>query len=126
MVVRDDVLVEVPRRVEEVAREAGYANELEAIPADRCFRPARRTPWPAIHGVMHARVDATPGSEPYADVDEALEGKERASRFVRMGMHFPLRKGTKVLLPTSTSTPTGRSSWATGWSWTTSWGTRRS
>lgn len=99
---------------------ARYANELEAIPADRCFRPARRTPWPAIHGVMHARVDATPGSEPYADVDElgrylvripfdeGLQGKERASRFVRMaqpyaggegsGMHFPLRKGTEVIL----------------------------
>jgi type VI secretion system secreted protein VgrG len=99
---------------------ARYVNTFRAIPDDRAFRPARTTPWPVIHGVMHAKVDASPGSEPYADVDELgrylvripfdedLEGRGRASRYVRMaqpyaggdgsGMHFPLRKGTEVLL----------------------------
>lgn len=99
---------------------ARYQNAFQVLPDDRPFRPARETAWPVIHGVMHARVDASPGTEPYADVDhlgrylvripfdEGLDGKQRASRYVRMaqpyagadgaGMHFPLRKGTEVLL----------------------------
>lgn len=98
---------------------ARYLNRFQAIPDDRPFRPAQCA-WPAIHGLMHAKVDASPGSEPYADVDELgrylvripfdedLDGKQRASRYVRMaqpyageqgsGMHFPLRKGTEVIL----------------------------
>ncbi|HLY72642.1 MAG TPA: type VI secretion system tip protein TssI/VgrG [Planctomycetota bacterium] len=95
-----------------------YTNEFDAIPGDDVFRPERRTPWPSIHGVINAKVDAG-GSGDYAEIDDqgrykvklpfdltdAKEGK--ASRFIRMaqpyagadmGMHFPLHKDTEVLL----------------------------
>lgn len=102
----------------EGAARAEYANEFRAIPADRAFRPRRATPWPSIKGAMHAKIDAA-GSGEYAEVDEHGQYKVRlpidlsnpadgkASRYVRMaqpyagsdhGMHFPLHKGTEVLL----------------------------
>ncbi|MCU0723391.1 MAG: type VI secretion system tip protein VgrG, partial [Planctomycetes bacterium] len=97
-----------------------YGNEFTAIPndPDRPFRPERSTPWPEIKGVMHARVDGTPGAAS-AEVDswgrykvklpldrsEAKEGE--SSRYVRMaqpnagpdgGFHFPLKPGVEVVL----------------------------
>jgi len=97
-----------------------YENTFTAIPDDRAWRPERLTDWPAIKGVMHAKVDAE-GDGRYAELDEhgryklkmpfdehsdtASDG--RASRWVRMaqpyaganaGMHFPLLKGTEVLI----------------------------
>lgn len=97
-----------------------YSNRFEAIPDDRTWRPERTTAWPTIKGVMHARVDAE-GDGRYAELDEHgryklvlpfdehADGAEpgRASRWVRMaqpyagqnaGMHFPLLKGTEVLV----------------------------
>ena len=95
-----------------------YSNEFDCIPGDDVFRPERRTPWPSIHGVVNAKVDAG-GKGDYAEIDDqgrykvklpfdlsdAKDGK--ASRFIRMsqpyagadmGMHFPLHKDTEVLL----------------------------
>jgi len=99
---------------------SAYSNTFTAIRSDVVFRPERVTPWPAIHGVMHARVDGE-GDGSYAELDEygrykivfpfdehAPEAKPgQASRWVRMaqpyaghksGMHFPLLKGTEVLV----------------------------
>lgn len=103
-----------------VVTSVSYSNAFTAIPADVCFRPECRTPWPSIHGVMHAHIDGESDGE-YADLDKygrytvrvpfdmAGDGKEdgKASRQIRMlqpyagsdsGMTFPLRKGTEVLL----------------------------
>jgi type VI secretion system secreted protein VgrG len=92
--------------------------EFEAIPATLPFRPALTTPWPSIHGVIHAHIDAD------EDRTEAIlddQGRYRvkfpfdasgtkggkSSRLVRMaqpyagpgyGSHFPLHKGTEVLV----------------------------
>ena len=97
-----------------------YTNTFTAIPADVCYRPECNTAWPPINGVMHARVDGGSDGE-YADLDQFgrytvrvpfdQHGDDKddgkASRQIRMlqpyagqdsGMHFPLRKGTEVLL----------------------------
>lgn len=99
-------------------QRAFYTNEFEAIPADLVFRPERTTPKPRVTGTVNARVDAG-GSGEYAEIDDQgrykvqipfdLSGADggTASRFVRMaqpyagsgmGMHFPLHKGTEVIL----------------------------
>jgi type VI secretion system secreted protein VgrG len=95
-----------------------YRNSFAAIPATAQFRPERNTTKPRIHGTMNAVIDAE-GSGADAEVDEygrykvrlqfdrAEHGDAKASQWVRMatpyagadhGMHFPLRKGTEVLL----------------------------
>ncbi len=95
-----------------------YTNSFAAIPADLQYRPPRKTPWPRFYGVMNAIIDAE-GSGQYAELDEYGRDKVRlpfdlanrpdgkASSWIRMaepyagggyGMHFPLRKGTEVLL----------------------------
>jgi len=82
------------------------------------FRPERKTERPRIAGAITARIDAA-GSGQYAELDEHgrykvvlpfdLSGRKdgKASAWVRMaqpyagsdhGMHFPLHKGTEVLL----------------------------
>ena len=99
---------------------ADYKNSFECIPADLEFRPERTVRWPTIHGVMHARVDGE-GDGSVAELDEFGRYKVRipwdenakdaapgkASRWIRMsqpyagpetGFHFPLLKGTEVLL----------------------------
>ncbi len=94
-----------------------YRNEFTAIPVDVAFRPARETPWPKMHGVMNAHVDAA-GDGEYAELDEEgrykvimpfdLSGTKdgKASRPVRMaqpysgpgyGFHTPLHKGSEVI-----------------------------
>jgi len=108
------------------AGEVEYENSFEAIPAKTLYRPARDTDWPVIHGVMHAFVDSTESDAIYADLDDqgrymvrlpfdegfAEHADGKGSRFVRMaqpfvaapgekpasGFHFPLRKGTEVLI----------------------------
>jgi len=97
-----------------------YRNAFAAIPADRDFRPERVTPWPAIKGAIHARVDGEGGehgavddlgryrlSIPFDEYADADDRKGRATRLVRMaqpyagpdaGFHFPLLEGTEVLL----------------------------
>ncbi len=95
-----------------------YSARFEAIPLDVPFRPERVTPWPSIHGVMHAHIDAD-GSGETAQIDDQGRYKVRlpfdamgqkgakASRWIRMaqpyagagyGSHFPLHKGAEVLL----------------------------
>tara|TARA_R110002072_G_scaffold36834_1_gene108120 strand:+ start:1924 stop:4980 length:3057 start_codon:yes stop_codon:yes gene_type:complete len=102
---------------------ASYENRFTAIPLDVPFRPERLTEWPAIKGVMHGKIDSSKGAE-YADLDEDgcytvripydphFDNEEEreaggASRRMRMaqpfsgmdaGFHFPLRKGTEVIL----------------------------
>ncbi len=99
-----------------------YENSFEAVTDDQPWRPARVTAWPSIHGVMHAKIDAE-GNGQYAELDEhgrykiklpfdegtslGLLDDGKASRWVRMaqpyagenaGMHFPLLKGTEVIV----------------------------
>lgn len=95
-----------------------YLGRFEAIPLEVAYRPERVTAWPRINGVIHAHVDAD-GSGEAAQIDDQgrykvklpfdLSGKKgaKASRWIRMaqpysgsgyGSHFPLHKGTEVLL----------------------------
>jgi type VI secretion system secreted protein VgrG len=95
-----------------------YTVSLSAIADDVQFRPRRVTSWPHIYGVEAAVVDG-PANNEYAQIDDQgryaikmhfdesslTDGK--ASTFVRMaqphgggieGFHFPLRKGTEVMV----------------------------
>ncbi len=96
-----------------------YHNSFTAIPADTQFRPERKAVKPRIPGTMNALIDAE-GSGDYAELDEQgrykvrlpfdiddAHGAGKASHFIRMsqpyagsdyGVHFPLHKGTDVLL----------------------------
>lgn len=101
------------------ASGATYSNTFLAIPKSKSFRPPCVTPWPAIKGVMHAVIDGEDDSTPYAQIDDKGRYKVRfpldrgdssgghASRWVRkaeayagpnQGMHFPLLKGSEVLI----------------------------
>lgn len=103
---------------EEGGENLFYRNTLTAIPASVQFRPQRSMKKPFIHGVMNAVIDGA-GSDQYAELDEHgrykvilpfdLSGRDQghASSWLRMmqpyvgsdhGMHFPLHKGTEVLL----------------------------
>jgi type VI secretion system secreted protein VgrG len=95
-----------------------YFVEITAIAAKTQFRAESRTPWPRIYGYENGNIEGPAESE-YAQIDEQgryrvklkfdesnLKGA-RASTFVRMmqphgggieGFHFPLRKGTEVVL----------------------------
>jgi type VI secretion system secreted protein VgrG len=98
--------------------DAVYRCKLAAIPATVQFRPDRATPAPRVDGVVSAVIDG-PADSPYAQIDkqgrykirvkfdegEPADGK--GSMHVRMlqphggsseGFHFPLRKGTEVML----------------------------
>ncbi len=95
-----------------------YLAEVTAIPATTQFRAESRTAWPRIYGYENGTVDGAALSE-YAQIDEHGrylikfkfdEGSGReggASTYVRMmqphgggveGFHFPLRKGTEVVM----------------------------
>ena len=95
-----------------------YLARFEAITLDTPFRPERATPWPRIHGLMHAHIDADSNGD-YAEIDKEGRYKVRmpfdmslsknggASRWIRMaqpyagagyGSHHPLHKGTEVLI----------------------------
>ena len=99
-------------------REPGYINRFTLIPSDVQFRPEVKTPKPRFYGTINAKVDAS-GDGKYAELDDQgrykvilpfdMSGREggKASRWIRMaqpyagedyGMHFPLHKGTEVLL----------------------------
>ncbi len=97
--------------------QPGYEVRFTAIPADRQFRPARITPKPRLHGVMHGHIDSeTLTSRAELDsqgrykvaipFDLSGRSKGKASRYIRMaqpyggsgqGMHFPLLKGTEII-----------------------------
>ncbi len=95
-----------------------YRNSFTCIPAGTQFRPQRKTDKPKMHGTMNAKVDAS-GSGQYAELDDqgrykvvlpldtSGRGAGKATAWLRMaqpytgsdhGMHFPLHKGTEVLL----------------------------
>ncbi|WP_051261865.1 type VI secretion system Vgr family protein [Desulfovibrio inopinatus] len=95
-----------------------YTNALRAIPADTQFRPEQRAVKPRCYGTLNANVEAD-GDTDYAFLDEhgrykvrlpfdiGGEPEGKASSWLRMaqpyggaghGMHFPLLKGTEVLL----------------------------
>jgi type VI secretion system secreted protein VgrG len=98
--------------------ETRYANSFRAIPDAVQFRAERTTPRPSVAGTLTATVDAE-GSGQYAELDEYGQYKvqlpfdrtdkagAKGSARVRMatpysgsdhGMHFPLHKGSEVLL----------------------------
>ena len=95
-----------------------YRNSFTAISSEIQCRPERTTEKPRFAGTMHAHIDAA-GDGQYAEIDEQGRYKVRlpfdlnspvggkASSWIRMaqpyagdthGMHFPLHKGTEVLL----------------------------
>jgi type VI secretion system secreted protein VgrG len=122
----DHLVIEVAHHGSQEMEAAGgadepsssYGNEFLAIPAAVTFRPLRSTPRPVIPGSLNAKIDAS-GSGQYAELDDHGRYKVKipfdrgdlqdgnASRFIRMaqpyagenmGMHFPLHKGTEVVL----------------------------
>jgi type VI secretion system secreted protein VgrG len=95
-----------------------YEARFDAIPFDVAYRPERATPWPRVKGIMHAHIDADTSGD-YAMIDSQGRYRVRmpldlgggkgskASQWIRMaqsysgagyGQHFPLHKGTEVLL----------------------------
>ena len=109
--------------VEHVGRGATYHYSNEFTCLDKAaieYRPERRTPWPQIAGVYHAKVCAAPGGGQYAHVDDRGRYKvrflfdightgddDKASCWVRKcesyvgknyGFHAPLLKDFEVLI----------------------------
>ncbi|CCO24159.1 type VI secretion system Vgr family protein [Maridesulfovibrio hydrothermalis] len=95
-----------------------YRNTFTCIPAQVQFRPERKAVKPKFSGSMNAKIDAA-GSGQYAELDgqgrykvilpfdESGRHEGKATTWLRMaqpyggsdhGMHFPLHKGTEVLL----------------------------
>ena len=95
-----------------------YECNFKAIPSSKQFRPERTTPWPTIAGLMSATVDDE-GDGKYAQLNEYGQYKlqllydqtskqpNKGSCWVRLatpyagvknGLHFPLLKGTEVML----------------------------
>jgi type VI secretion system secreted protein VgrG len=114
--------VRVPSlRLEEAASRdtpENYKAIFTAIPFKTQFRPKRVTPWPRIAGFINGHVEADTGGD-YAQIDKLGRYKVKlpfdvgsrkglsASRWIRMaqaysgagyGQHFPLHKGTEVLI----------------------------
>lgn len=109
----------ISAEVTEGEKKIFYRNSFKAIPSDVQYRPERKAEKPRISGTLHAEVDAE-GTGMYAEIDAQGRYKVRlpfdinenhrpgkASSFVRMvqpyggesyGAHFPLHKGTEVLL----------------------------
>lgn len=95
-----------------------YRVSVSAIDANVQYRQPPTTRWPRVHGSENAIVDG-PASSEYAQVDDdgrylvklhfdaSALGDGEASTFMRMmqphggtaeGHHFPLRKGTEVMV----------------------------
>lgn len=95
-----------------------YLVELTAIPAKTQLRAESRTPWPRIYGYETGTIDGAAESD-YGQIDdqgrynlkfkfdESSLKSGKASTYVRMmqphgggieGFHFPLRKGTEVVI----------------------------
>ncbi|MCX5830213.1 MAG: type VI secretion system tip protein TssI/VgrG [Deltaproteobacteria bacterium] len=98
--------------------KVNYRNYFTAIPGSVQFRPEAKAEKPKISGTISGMIDAA-GSGQYAELDPQgrykiifpfdLSGRTggKASNWVRMaqpyvgsdhGMHFPLHKGTEVLI----------------------------
>ncbi len=96
----------------------GYRARFEAIPASVQYRPARVTPWPEVHGLMHGHIDSdSSGKFSTLDAqgryrvrfpfDNAGKTGEKSSTWVRLaqsyagsgyGSHYTLHKGTEVIV----------------------------
>ena len=95
-----------------------YEVEVFAIPSDVPYRAPQTAAWPRIYGFEHGTVDGK-ATSPYAQIDDQGRYLVRfhfdtadladgsTSTFLRMmqphggnpeGFHFPLRKGTEVML----------------------------
>ncbi|MBE0506337.1 MAG: type VI secretion system tip protein VgrG [Marinospirillum sp.] len=99
--------------------QAPYQNRIQALRTSLQFRPSVTTEKPRFHGVLNAIIDGGE-DERYAHIDaegrykvilpfdrERVPGEGKASCWIAMmqpsagtggGMHFPLLKGTEVLL----------------------------
>ena len=101
-----------------VGTERPYRAHFTAIPFDIAYRPARRTHWPRIDGVINAHIEEDTAGD-YAQIDDEGRYKVKfpfdvgtkkglaSSRWIRMaqayagssyGQHFPLHKGAEVLI----------------------------
>ncbi len=104
--------------VEQREEQMMYSNTFGAIYSDEQFRAEHTTHKPKISGTINAKIDAAASGE-YAEIDEYGRYKvilpfDRSGRFngkasawfrmmspsagQKQGMHFPLHKGTEVLL----------------------------
>jgi len=112
------LLAGIRKGLSEAEEQPYYRNSFVSIPAEVQFRPERKTEKARFYGTMNARIDAA-GSGKYAELDDHgrykvklpfdLSGRKdgKGSAYLRMaqpyagtdhGMHFPLHKGTEVLL----------------------------
>jgi type VI secretion system VgrG family protein len=115
-----EITVDVPG-VQNILGEdmrTAYSNTFECLPVTTPFRPRRVTPKPVVSGVMRGIVDGE-GDGARAEIDASGRYKVRlledlrspapgkASKFIRKaevyagkdgGMHFPLLKGTEVIV----------------------------
>jgi type VI secretion system secreted protein VgrG len=95
-----------------------YSNTFSMISSQVQYRMQKDTPWPKISGMMSATIDSQ-GSGETAQIDEygrykvkmpfdlSERNEMKASAYIRMsqssagekqGIHFPLHKGTEVLI----------------------------
>jgi len=112
------LLAGIRKELSEAERQPYYRNSFVAIPGSVQFRPERKTAQSRFYGAMNAQIDAA-GSGQYAELDDqgrykvllpfdrSGRGNGKGSTWIRMaqpyagerhGMHFPLHKGTEVLL----------------------------
>jgi type VI secretion system secreted protein VgrG len=112
------LLAGIQKGLARMEEQVYYRNSFTAIPSGVQFRPERKTEKARFYGTMNAKIDAA-GSGKYAELDDHgrykvalpfdLSGRKdgKASTWLRMaqpyagtdhGMHFPLHKGTEVLL----------------------------
>jgi len=112
------LLAGIQKGLSQVEEQAYYRNGFVCIPGNVQFRPEHRTEKARFFGTMNAKIDAA-GSGKYAELDDHgrykvilpfdVSGRKdgKASTWLRMsqpyagsdhGMHFPLHKGTEVLL----------------------------
>ncbi|MBW2454569.1 MAG: type VI secretion system tip protein VgrG, partial [Deltaproteobacteria bacterium] len=98
--------------------EVTYHVEVQAVPKDVQYRAPQTSPWPRIYGFENAVVDG-PAESIYAQIDDQgrylvkfyFDASDLtdgvASTYIRMaqphggaseGQHFPLRKGTEVMV----------------------------
>jgi type VI secretion system secreted protein VgrG len=112
------LLAGIQKGLSEVEEQTYYRNSFVSIPSNVQYRQERKTEKPRFYGTLNAKIDAA-GSGKYAELDDQgrykvilpfdKSGRKdgKASTFLRMaqpyagtdhGMHFPLHKGTEVLL----------------------------
>jgi len=110
-----------PASIHDASEAPRYECHFVGIPASRPFRPARVTPRPRIHGVLHAIIDPLPNDEigEFSNLDDkgrytvrmyfdvAGSTREISSKRVRMiqnhagghyGTHYPLKPGIEVMV----------------------------